>query len=85
MSVSSGVVYNVYGGRCCLVHRHGLLDHHQQVAQDACITLATKIAKNTFEQTKINSGSAITGEVTTAAATRACSSDSSSTTWTYGS
>ncbi|HBP0736159.1 TPA: pilus assembly protein PilX, partial [Pseudomonas aeruginosa] len=53
--------------------------------QDACITLATKIAKNTFEQTKINSGTAITGEVTTAAATQACSSDSNSITWTYSS
>ncbi|MDO7919917.1 type 4 pilus major pilin, partial [Pseudomonas aeruginosa] len=53
--------------------------------RDACITLGTKIAKNTFEQTKINSGTAITGEVTTAAATQACSSDSNSITWTYSS
>ncbi|MBF3364149.1 pilus assembly protein PilX, partial [Pseudomonas aeruginosa] len=56
-----------------------------KLPQDACITLATKIAKNTFEQTKINSGSSITGEVTTAAATQACSSDSNSITWTYSS
>ncbi|HHH8773357.1 hypothetical protein [Pseudomonas aeruginosa] len=49
------------------------------------MTLSTKIAKNTFEQTKINSGTAITGEVTSAAATTACSSDSNSITWTYSS
>ncbi|EPC8433210.1 type 4 pilus major pilin [Pseudomonas aeruginosa] len=86
MSVSSGVVYNVYGGSVTVSSTGmGFSITTSKLPQDACITLATKIAKNTFEQTKINSGSAITGEVTTAAATQACSSDSNSITWTYSS
>lgn len=86
MSVSSGVVYNVYGGSVTVSSTGmGFSITTSKLPQDACITLATKIAKNTFEQTKINSGSSITGEVTTAAATQACSSDSNSITWTYSS
>lgn len=86
MSVSSGVVYNVYGGSVTVSSTGmGFSITTSKLPQDACITLATKIAKNTFEQTKINSGSAITGEVTTAAATQACSSDSNSITSTYSS
>ncbi|MGK6474977.1 type 4 pilus major pilin [Pseudomonas aeruginosa] len=85
MSVSSGVVYNLAGSVTVSSTGMGFSITTSKLPQDACITLATKIAKNTFEQTKINSGSAITGEVTTAAATQACSSDSNSITWTYSS
>ncbi|EPQ5199368.1 type 4 pilus major pilin, partial [Pseudomonas aeruginosa] len=86
MSVSSGVVYNVYGGSVTVSSTGmGFSITTSKLPKDACITLGTKIAKNTFEQTKINSGTAITGEVTTAAATQACSSDSNSITWTYSS
>ncbi len=61
MSVSSGVVYNVYGGSVTVSSTGmGFSITTSKLPQDACITLATKIAKNTFEQTKINSGSAIT-------------------------
>ena len=53
--------------------------------KDACIALATRVAKNQYEQTKINSGAATTAEVTTAAATTGCSGATNTITWTVNS
>lgn len=48
MSVSSGVVYNVYGGSVTVSSTGmGFSITTSKLPQDACITLATKIAKNT--------------------------------------
>ena len=53
--------------------------------KDACIALATRVAKNEYEKTKINSGSAVSGEVTTVSATTACSTSANTITWTISS
>ncbi|HCE9846023.1 TPA: pilus assembly protein PilX, partial [Pseudomonas aeruginosa] len=49
MSVSSGVVYNVYGGSVTVSSTGmGFSITTSKLPKDACITLGTKIAKNTF-------------------------------------
>ncbi|OLU25495.1 pilus assembly protein PilX [Pseudomonas sp. PA15(2017)] len=52
------------------------------IPKSACITLATKVAKDRQTTTAINGGSATTGEVQAAAATTSCSSDSNTIAWT---
>lgn len=52
------------------------------VPRSACITLATKVAKDRQTTTAINGGSTSTGEVHSTAATTSCSSDSNTIAWT---
>lgn len=52
------------------------------VPRSACITLATKVAKDRQTTTAINGGSTSTGEVHSTNATTACSSDSNTIAWT---
>ncbi|PAU63309.1 pilus assembly protein PilX [Pseudomonas sp. PIC25] len=86
MSVVSGVLYNVYGGSVTVVSTGmGFTITSSSLPKDACIALATRAAKNEYEQTKINSGSAVSGEVTTVSATTACSSSANTITWTISS
>lgn len=86
MSNVSGVLYNVYGGSVTLVSTGmGFTITSSNLPEDACVTLATRVAKSDAEQTKINSGNAITGEVTTVNATTSCSGTSNSISWTISS
>ncbi|WP_332690691.1 type 4 pilus major pilin [Devosia sp.] len=86
MSVVSGVLYNVYGGSVTVASTGmGFTITSSSLPKDACIALATRVAKNQYEQTKINSGSAVSGEVTTVSATTACSSSANTITWTISS
>ncbi|RMO63405.1 hypothetical protein ALQ37_02744 [Pseudomonas syringae pv. aptata] len=50
--------------------------------QDACVTLATKIGRGQKVTTSINGGTAVNGEVSSAAATSGCSTDSNTLAWT---
>ncbi len=52
------------------------------VPRSACITLATKVAKDRQTTTAINGGSSSTGEVHSTSATTSCSSDSNTIAWT---
>lgn len=52
------------------------------VPKSACISLATLVAKDNQTTTRINGGSAISGEVLTAAATTSCSGDTNTLAWT---
>lgn len=86
MSVVSGVLYNVYGGSVTVTSTGmGFAITSSALPKDACIALATRVAKNQYEQTKINSGTATTAEVTTAAATTGCSGATNTITWTVNS
>ena len=86
MSVVSGVLYNVYGGSVTVTSTGmGFAITSSALPKDACIALATRVAKNQYEQTKINSGTATTAEVTTAAATTSCSAATNTITWTVNS
>ncbi|WP_277343878.1 type 4 pilus major pilin, partial [Pseudomonas viridiflava] len=50
--------------------------------QDACVTLSTKIGRGQKVSTSINGGTAVNGEVSSAAATTGCSTDSNTVAWT---
>lgn len=52
------------------------------VPKSACITLATKVAKDKQTTTAINGGSATTGEILATTASTSCSSDSNTIAWT---
>lgn len=52
------------------------------VPKSACITLATKVARDKQTTTSINGGSASTGEIHATTATTSCSSDTNTMTWT---
>lgn len=83
MSVNAGVLYNVYGGSVSVSSTGmGFAITSSSLPQDACIALATRVAKNEYERTQINSGSALNGEVSSVAATTACSGTTNTITWT---
>lgn len=83
MSVSGATVTNQYNGAVTLVS-NGMTYTltSTNYPKSACIALSTKAAKDTLTTTKINGGSAISGEVQTAAATTACSGDTNTLSWT---
>lgn len=83
MTVTSGALYNTWGGVVTVVSTGtGFTVASSSVPEGVCLTLATKLARGGVYSTKINSGTAIVGEVTQAAATAGCSSATSNTlTW----
>ncbi|HBN8268386.1 TPA: pilus assembly protein PilX [Pseudomonas aeruginosa] len=83
MTVTSGALYNTWGGAVTVVSTGtGFTVASAAVPEGVCLTLATKLARGGVYSTKINSGTAIVGEVTQAAATTGCSSaTSNSLTW----
>ncbi|CRN69485.1 hypothetical protein PshuTeo2_51610 (plasmid) [Pseudomonas hunanensis] len=83
MTVTSGALYNTWGGAVTVVSTGtGFTVASAAVPEGVCLTLATKLARGGVYSTRINSGTAIIGEVTQAAATAGCSSaTSNSLTW----
>lgn len=85
MSVVSGVLYNTYGGAVSITSTGiGFTMTSSSLPKDACVTLA-KSSRSDRELTRINSGSSITGDVTTVAATSACSGATNTIAWTINS
>ncbi len=78
MTVTSGVLYNLWGGKVLVASTGtGFAVTPQGVPQEACIKLATKISKvGIFSSITINANSAIASEIPTATATTQCSSAS---------
>lgn len=76
MTVTGGVIYNLWGGTVPVVSTGaGFTITQNTVPMDGCIKMATKISKGgTFSSIKINVAAAVTGEVTSAAATASCTS-----------
>ena len=83
MTVTSGAIYNTWGGAVTVVSTGtGFTVSSSAIPEGVCMTLATKLARGGVYSTKLNSGTAIIGEVTQAAATSGCSSaTSNSITW----
>jgi type II secretory pathway pseudopilin PulG len=81
MSVSGGVIYNLWGGSVPVVSTGtGFTVTQNMVPQDGCIKMSTRISKGgTFSTIKINANSAVTGEITSAMATTQCNSAASNT------
>lgn len=79
MSVTGGVIYNLWGGAVPVVSTGaGFTIAQQAVPQDSCIKMSTKISKGgTFGTITINANTPISGEVTSAVATTQCNSPSS--------
>lgn len=84
MSVSGGALYNAWGGSVTVVSNGMTFTVTENgLPQDACISLASKMSRGSKATTAINSGTAITGEVDSAAATSGCSKDTGNTlAWT---
>ena len=83
MSEISGVIYNVYGGTVTVVSTGiGFTLTSNNLPPEACIALATNSPVGQADQVKINSGATVTGDVTTAAATTACSGDANAIAFT---
>ncbi|RML61614.1 hypothetical protein ALQ92_200167 [Pseudomonas syringae pv. pisi] len=76
MSFSSGKLYNAWSGQVTVV-ANGMTFTVTEAGlpQDACVTLATKIGRGQKVTTSINGGTAVNGEVSSAAATSGCSTD----------
>ncbi|OWJ89363.1 hypothetical protein B6S59_31260 [Pseudomonas sp. A46] len=86
LTVASNVPYNAWNGAVTVVSAGvAFTITYQAVPQDACVALATKVAKNQAFTTRINSGTALTGEVTAATATTSCSGTTNTITWTVSS
>lgn len=75
MTVTGGVIYNLWGGTVPVASTgSGFSITQNLVPKESCIKMATKISKGgTFSSIKIGAAAAVTGEVTTAAATTSCS------------
>ncbi|HEP8725751.1 TPA: pilus assembly protein PilX [Pseudomonas aeruginosa] len=83
MTVTSSAIYNTWGGAVTVVSTGtGFTVTSAAIPEGVCMTLATKLASGGVYSTKMNSGTAIIGAVTQAAATSGCSSATSNTiTW----
>lgn len=84
MSMSGGALYNAWSGSVTVVSNGMTFTVTENgLPQDACISLASKMSRGSKATTAINSGTAITGEVDSAAATSGCSKDTGNTlAWT---
>ena len=86
LTVVSNVPYNAWNGAVTVVSAGvSFTITYAAVPQDACVALATKVAKNPSFTTTINAGSAMSGEVTAATATTGCSAAANTIAWTVSS
>ncbi|MFC3941538.1 pilus assembly protein PilX [Pseudomonas gingeri NCPPB 3146 = LMG 5327] len=84
MSLSGSTLYNAWNGAVSVVSGGmNFVITDSGLAQDACMTLATKLSRGQKVTTSINGGSAVTGEVTSANAAASCTDTSNNTlAWT---
>lgn len=83
MGISGTTLVNQWNGAVTVVSNGMTFTISEaNVPKSACITLATKVAKDKQTTTSINGGAATTGEVLATAATTSCSNDANTMTWT---
>lgn len=83
MQVTSNVVFNAWGGNVTNASNGTTFTiTYTGLPAENCIFLASKSAASATLQTRINSGAAITGEVTSIQADTGCNSDSNTVAWT---
>jgi type II secretory pathway pseudopilin PulG len=82
MQKTATTVFNAWDGAVTIASTGtGFSLTYAGVPAENCVFLATKGAGSSSLSTKLNSGSAITGEVTAAAASAGCSTATNSITW----
>lgn len=80
---SSGAIYNSWNGTVTLTSTGpAFVLTYSGIPQDSCVSLATKVAKTRAYSTKINSGTAVVGEVDSATASTNCSATTNTIAWT---
>lgn len=85
VTVSGGKLYNKSGGTITVVGNGiGFIVTDNGLSKKSCVGLATSVGTADLQSTKIN-GTTITGEVTAASATTACSTESNTLTFTTNS
>ncbi|MEB0222040.1 type 4 pilus major pilin [Pseudomonas sp. AB12(2023)] len=73
MTFTSGVPYNSWNGAVTVVSTGpSFTITYPTVPQDACVSLATRVAKNASITTKINSGTGVVGEISASSASTSC-------------
>lgn len=83
MTINGTSVTNSFGGAVTAKSTGiGFTVTSAALTSEACVALATNLGGNDTLTTKIGSGTAISGEVTFAAASSGCSGSSNSITWT---
>lgn len=83
MEYSSSVLYNAFGGTVTILSNGQTFTvTYNGLPTENCIFLASKAGSSSNQQTRINSGTAITGEVTAIQASSSCNTDSNSVAWT---
>lgn len=82
MTISGTTIINTWGGSVTIVSTgYGFTVTAPSLPATACVFLATKFAATGSVTTKINSGTAVSGEITSSAATTECSSASNTIVW----
>ncbi|MHC8403545.1 type 4 pilus major pilin [Pseudomonas sp. MDT1-17] len=80
---SSGAIFNSWNGTVTVTSTGpAFVLTYGSIPQDSCVSLATKVAKTRAYSTKINSGTAVIGEVDSATATTNCSATTNTIAWT---
>jgi hypothetical protein len=80
---SSGAIYNSWNGAVTVSSTGpAFVLTYNSIPQDSCVSLATKVAKTRAYSTKINSGTAVIGEVDSATASTNCSATTNTIAWT---
>jgi type II secretory pathway pseudopilin PulG len=83
MEYASSVLYNAWGGTVTVLSNGQTFTiTYTGLPAENCIFLASKGAASSSQQTRINSGTAITGEVTSIAASSSCNTATNSVAWT---
>ncbi|MRK19099.1 type 4 pilus major pilin [Pseudomonas sp. JG-B] len=86
MSVTGGALFNAFGGSVTVVSTGiGFTITSADLPKKACVNAAKGIGRGAQFSTRINAGTAIVGEVTSAAATTGCSTDDNTIAWTVSS
>ncbi|MCX2694507.1 type 4 pilus major pilin [Pseudomonas sp. DCB_CB] len=82
MTISGTTIINTWGGVVTIVSTgYGFTVTAPSIPATGCIFLATKFAATGSVTTKINSGTAVSGEVTSAAATTGCNGATNTIVW----
>ncbi len=83
MGISGTTLVNQWNGTVTVVSNGMTFTiTNSSVPKSACVTLATKVAKDKQTTTTINGGSATSGEILATAATTSCSTDTNTIAWT---
>lgn len=87
MTYTAGIIYNSWGGPVSVISAGGqsFMITSSLISKAGCIAVSTRLAKSSAFTTRINAGTPIVGEVTSAAATTECVGATNTIEWTVSS